>query len=708
MMNFTDEQIAVITHTKGPAVCVAGAGSGKTRCLVERTAQLIMNGADPEKILLVTFTRKAASEIKTRIDKRLAQTNMKIEGEVYSSTLHSLALDIFREYSEELGYEDKPTIWQPDVRKRIIKRTVERICKDKKDPFGGKVESDLFEDYFLGSKLSPSDKKLVQSFIEGADQAMKDIPPVPSLIKNRTAQEYLKELRDDGISNDIMQKACYFYLLEKEACCVLEFEDMIPGALKVLSSIPDCKWATQFDHIMVDEYQDCNNINVEFIKALCHKDQQSLLVVGDDDQAIYGFRGGNNKHILNFPKEFGGETYYLTKNFRSAPYIVDMANKLISKNKERYPKTMVPHRQEQRGESCGLSVPFRDIGGKWLHKLRSDQYEEIFHSIWCYIDFAEVSPSDICVLARNNFNLIMAHGVFRQCNRQYPREKQIQFNLSHAASPFENSYIKKVVQWIVILLNKNDHITLREACMYRIKGFGSKKADYLQQAQANNPEGSLYDWLIDLKNYPRITEKSAFYVEAKKFAETYKAAKESLDKSPTILNLWTYALILSGIQKSFDDAQLGKHDNKTNQKLVNFQATLEEATEIVQEIQQNNPNKEMSVLLDEITLDITRSNEQEAVSMMTIHSSKGKEWPIVIVIDIDDKTLPNEKFDVGIEEERRLFYVAITRAEDHLILSYARGDRNIEQYSSTGPSMFWSELNLLQKDYYHEHESHHL
>jgi len=116
----------------------------------------------------------------------------------------------------------------------------------------------------------------------------------------------------------------------------------------------------------------------------------------------------------------------------------------------------------------------------------------------------------------------------------------------------------------------------------------------------------------------------------------------------------------------------------------------------------------MSVLLDEITLDITRSNEQEAVSMMTIHSSKGKEWPIVIVIDIDDKTLPNEKFDVGIEEERRLFYVAITRAEDHLILSYARGDRNIEQYSSTGPSMFWSELNLLSQDFYHEHESHHL
>ena len=314
-MRFTSEQAKIVEHITGNVVVIAGAGSGKTRCLIERTARLVESGCDQDGILTFTFTKKAATEITGRMLKRL--NCLADDLDVHTSTIHSLALQIFRENLEFFGYEGAVTIWSPDRREKLLKGFLKEILTHRRDPFGVELREEEITPAKLKEaeqiRLSETQKQVLKSLFKDTLKIMMVCPPIPYKISGVPPRRYYKSLleRDFG---KIESTAAALFLLAKEGCQTIEFDDMIPAAVRVLKELEDCSWKFKFQHIMVDEYQDMNDINVEFVSCLMGEQTESLMCVGDDDQAIYGFRGGNNQHILNFTKRFGGEKLFLTKN----------------------------------------------------------------------------------------------------------------------------------------------------------------------------------------------------------------------------------------------------------------------------------------------------------------------------------------------------------------------------------------------------------
>jgi DNA helicase-2/ATP-dependent DNA helicase PcrA len=297
-MNFTNEQSAVIDFEKGCVVVIAGAGSGKTRCLVERTARLVDVGYTPSGILLFTFTRKAADEIKERIAHRLEQDPADLS--VCTSTIHSLALRIFRENKDLLGYDTNPTIWDPMRRGKLLKSAVKAFLEIKRS-FDG--EADCYK-FVLSEDIPELEKELFEQAKIAIDRD--EYKPYPEKIGLTAIAYYNKvlalERRDSNMDQDSAVAIATIlaeYKKTKDFCSAIEFDDMIPAAIQILNI--GCSYNYLFEHIMIDEYQDVNQVNVDFVKALRGDQTISVMAVGDDDQSIYGFRGGNVKHILDFP-----------------------------------------------------------------------------------------------------------------------------------------------------------------------------------------------------------------------------------------------------------------------------------------------------------------------------------------------------------------------------------------------------------------------
>ena len=688
-MIFTEEQAKIISHITGYAVVVAGPGSGKTRCLIERTANLIKKGADPSRILLFTFTKKAADEIASRVAKRLASEEGVNSSAIYISTIHSLALLIFRENQDHFGYTTLPTIWSPDRRGKLIRTFIKRVLGTKSDPFGHVFDADKISELECNEDMDNIDmkedqQKVLKELLDLTKKALKMYPPTPSNISGISPEDYYDRLRTAG--NGLVESTvATLFLLAKENCNIIEFEDMIPAAIKILGNSHSCHWRNKFTHLMIDEYQDVNDINVAFLEHLVGPQTVSVMAVGDDDQSIYGFRGGNNKHILEFPNKFGGSIYYLTKNFRSTPNIVNFSNEFIAKNTNRYDKKMVPHSTNE--SRIVMNEPYRDFTERdKFHFGEYEQHEEVFERIYNLVHFSGVQPKEIAILARNNFNLLKAHGIYKSLNAQFPAEKRIRFDISNIRSTFDVMEVKKVILWCNVLINPKDHVSLREALMSSFSGFGVKSGDYIKEIAINNPSGSISKWLRLMHTYPRHGKKTKKYTMLCNFADGIDVAMDLLSKDRSVCNFWKTAELLSRVR--YELRKKMTMDAKSMKSASFALDALEESETFVRSFAVNKdigPLMQYQSLMDNIATEISLAVDNDAVQLSTIHASKGKEWDVVFLIDVVADVLPGRLSD-DIEEERRLAYVGITRAAKQLYISRYEGEL------APMISEFWTEM----------------
>jgi len=836
-MNLSQEQHVVVNHKYGNAVVVAGAGSGKTRCLIERCAKLIESGVEPSSILIFTFTKKAAKEIKDRLIKKLGE----IGASVVACTIHSLALRIVREHYEDIGYAQKPVIWGSDKINRLIKNTFDERIKNidptlekdvkkfkrleakvqkEDDPMGIKAQSIETQRTDLASRLHNLKMSLVEEFgddaLGGDDNAeetffnsllakdrdfppnnqmleeveekeheragystayfsidhdepdhvrksiykskakgivnmiTKDFRPVPSQISGmelKDAREIWnsKVDQDTDLLDGVVGVAAQV-LRGKQACNAIEFDDMIPGAIRALTLNPSNPYTSMFDHVMVDEYQDVNDVNVEFIKLLS-ANSTSLMVVGDDDQSIYAFRGGNTQHILNFPDIFDAEKLFLTTNYRCVPDVVNFSNNIISNNKNRFDKKMVPHRSSDESFDPiqvirPSRVPNYNITPKYEiygddANFKAEIYENILHTINGLTGFLEIEPSEVAILARNNFQLMQFNIHMSRLQAGMPASRKVNFEFLSSQSVFNNPTIAKIHNWFSFIMNGTDTLSLQEVIVDTITGFGNAAAGHLKDAITMNPEGSLEDWFNHLFEQKRYQKGTKIGAQLEMKLKQYNMLMNGIEEK-SVLDIFRQTLPLAGISKSvelsyrkFIELNLSQHqdyDKVDEQKrkaekeegkkislymrLFEYEEALKRLTgltntdidpfenydpedpfavepsqeeidriETLNRLNQRDPNeyigKEgLQKFLDEVNTEADEEEKSEAVSLGTMHSSKGKEWKHVFVIGLTKDIIPSPRNKAenetggGVEEERRLMYVAMTRAKDNLYLCW--------------------------------------
>ena len=841
-MNLSDEQIQIVNHKTGNAVVVAGAGSGKTRCLIERTSKLIKDGVSPNKILIFTFTKKAANEIKSRLIKSLGED---VADQITASTIHSLAIKIIRENSDVLGYANPPTIWTSDKVTRLsgtifsdqineqadietIQKTISEIEKSIKeekqekpsglfprqpikdlelesainlhkmkmrvstligDPLRNKItslnmpssktleegkeeekeeekENDavilpaevlsevnklshgqksvyLSLDFDCSNLVRKGISKLKKDFVKMIQSEMRPIPEQISGIKPKERRRILSEkLQSKGEWTFAINSAMKLLHL-KQSCSAIEFDDMVPGACRVLNLDPDNPYKTMFHHVMVDEYQDVNNENVAFIKLLS-ENSISLMAVGDDDQAIYGFRGGNTEHILKFPERFNASIYYLTKNYRCTETIVKSANKLIKINKNRFDKTMTASKKEKPGDSQYVLKKISPLNSIWNYKeqpkyeaygslaeFKYEMFEEIYNDLRAEIFFMETPASNIAILSRNNFQLTQFNIWSKRHQMSRPLKDRIKFQNLSDVSIFNNKITDKIHNWFNYIVNPKDFVSLRDALMATVKGFGDTTALHLMDAATSNPDGGLeywFDYVLRKKRHGRHTSIGKKIVG---ILDMYNNIKKDISNK-RVYDIFLEIIPHIGLDKevwqdykkdieedNFDGnyatpdkkekSAVREADNAFNEKLIlyEYDAAIqvltgligedslviggdddsledpfddpfyvpepepEENEEVKTEIRREKFFGAIGILnwMDEVRTESEVDLKKEGVILGTIHSSKGKEWQSVYIIGLIEGVMPSSRNEDN-EEERRLMYVGMTRAEEKLTLCW--------------------------------------
>jgi len=684
-MDLSDEQDKIVNHDFGNVVVVAGAGSGKTLCLTERAARLLEKGASERSILMFTFTKKAAAEIASRLDKKVGKNG------VSTSTIHSLALRIFRKHSKLLGYDQFPTIWTPERSSRLAAQQLKGFLglegHERKNAVNQWGDPLLIPDG--GSVIDPK---------KNLELVLKKFPPIPPKISGVDPKDYhAAVIAHFGKHFELYASIATNLLANKSACNVITFDDMIPAALKLFREYReevDGDGLFIFSHVMVDEYQDVNELNVDFIRELSVH-AESLMVVGDDDQAIYGFRGGNTEHILKFPERFDAKVFYLTTNYRCQPGIVAIANELISHNKDRYDKEMRASPSKAASSSDVQMIhPFRGLDGVVCNESRRAVHAEIWQHIQGLVHFVGLEPKDIAILARNNYNLNIMQKRMRYHNSKIPAQRRVEdrvpFQLASLAHLYKDPFIQRIHNWFSLLLNVGDLVNVRETLLDAIEGFGEKSALSLMDYMHKNPAEDLPAQVRGLHAYPRHGSKT---VLGKRIEIMAASLERLLLEAPkdSLSDILAKVLVTGSITSQLVSMQ-GK-SFKQQSKAENHFNRIEEYTALLKSFSTTKIGLEaIAGWMDNVSTEIEAVERDgiNAVQLVTIHSAKGKEWPIVFVADLEKGILPSPR-NLEEEEERRLLYVAMTRAEQILYLCYAKSD---DEGARTGRSPFLEDLDL--------------
>jgi len=624
------EQLDVVQNADGPCLVLAGAGSGKTRTITYRVASLIEKGIQPRNILLVTFTNKAAREMLERVEGLLG----KKPAALWGGTFHSIANRILRKDCELLGYQRNFTILDQEDSRSLIKV----IVKDLKiDTTGRRFPSN----------------KVLQNVFSYARNANEEIEAVVE-DTNPSFYPLVDEIKEVYLE----------YVRRKKEANSMDFDDLLLNFLEILIRFPDVKnrYAEQFEYILVDEYQDTNSIQNRIVSELSSK-HGNLLVVGDDAQSIYSFRGADIKNILEFPKRHRGtKIYKLEQNYRSTPEILDVANSVIEKNVEQYKKTL----KAEKGSDVKpdvVAVPSDSSEAQFILKRILELNEQ------------GTALSDIAVLFRATFHSQVLEFELMRSGILYDYRGGLKF--------FERAHVKDIVAHLRVINNLKD-----EVAWMRILGLhpgigivtASKIVDQVRHVD-------------EFKSVPGTDLRSTLSAKAYKGWESFLAIAQKISK--TTLNP---AEVVRAIANS-------NYRGYLEMEYPNYQDRLEDIEQFALFAEEYPTIDE---LLNEISLrDETGFNQEQQdisdrVVLSTIHQAKGLEWPVVFVMHLTNGNFPNRMAldeDGGIEEERRLFYVASTRAKDKLFLTYPlTGGRDAYQYLER--SMFLDDIpdNLIQQE----------
>lgn len=618
--------------TEGPVMIIAGAGSGKTRTLTYRIAHLLEKGVDPFNILALTFTNKAAAEMKERIIKLVGADARNI----WMGTFHSVFARILRSEATKLGYIQSFTIYDNDDSKAAIKQIVKQLNLDPK----------VYSPNYVLGRISMAKSNLISP----EDYA-----------QNPEIQQI------DSTSRKPMIGEIYrIYNMRLRNSMSMDFDDLLYNTNILLRDFPDVllKYQNRFKYILVDEYQDTNFAQYLIVKKLAAR-FQNICVVGDDAQSIYAFRGANIQNIFNFKRDYPQvQLFKLEQNYRSTKNIVNAANSIISNNKEQIKKEI-----------------WTDNGqGNLIKLLRAadekDEGKQVAEAIVEAHLGDNVNYSDFAILYRTNMQSRAIEEALRRMNIPYKIYAGISF--------YGRKEIKDVLAYLRLVINNHDDESMIRVINYPARGIGQTTLDKIRLAAADN-EVSVCTVLENLQDFglginsgttQRINE---FLSMIKMFSslvystDAFTLAKQIVHKSGLITML-----------RNDDDPDNPNRIENIEELLNGIQEFCEKPDDITpaneQEESQDRPTelKTLDQFLQQVLLltseDKSKDEDDDKVSLMTIHSAKGLEFPNVFVVGMEENLFPSAlsiSSRPELEEERRLFYVAVTRAEKQLFLSYA-------------------------------------
>ncbi|MDW8273580.1 MAG: 3'-5' exonuclease [Chitinophagales bacterium] len=646
-MNFLDElndaQREAVLHCEGPSLIVAGPGSGKTRVLTYRIAYLLRQGVSPFSILALTFTNKAANEMRRRIE-QIAGADAR---NLFMGTFHSVFARILRVEAPRLGYPSNFTIYDTDDSRSLLKSVVRELNLDEK----------VYKPNLLHYRISSAKNALI------------------------TPDDYLQD--EELLNEDRLAKRPYTANIYKSYCdrCfksgAMDFDDLLLKTYEIFNTFPDVlyKYQHKFRFILIDEFQDTNPLQYSIVKRIADV-FQNITVVGDDAQSIYAFRGATIDNILNFENDFPDLTIFkLEQNYRSTRYIVEAANKLIQYNKNQIKKNIWTLNDQGEKIKVVRSASDNEEGRFVAEKIQEIKMRD------------HLRNSDFAILYRTNAQSRAFEESLRKMNIPYKVYGGISF--------YQRKEIKDFIAYLKLIVNPKDEEALKRIINYPGRGIGPATVDKIISLSITE-EKSAWEILTNIHRYD-FTSKT----------------KQAVGDFVQMMNSF---MVLAKTKNAYEVAQhVGKatgiiaelYNDKTVEgvsRFENIQELLNSIKEFVEnDVYEDNEenagnDKLLGAFLQNIVLLTGDENEKEnsdMVKLMTIHSAKGLEFPVVFVVGMEENLFPNTQAIYSLEEleeERRLFYVAVTRAEKKLFLSYAATRYRYGSLQYCQPSRFLNEL----------------
>ena len=613
--NLNNSQLESTLQMDGPMIVIAGAGSGKTRVLTYKIAYLMTEGVDPFNILALTFTNKAAKEMKERIATIVGNEAKNL----WMGTFHSVFARILRIEAHKIGYTSNFTIYDSDDSQKLVSRIIKEFNLDK----------DQYKYKSIFSRIS----SMKNSFI--------------------TPNNYLNNeelLLSDKISN--RSKFYQIYNEYVERCFkagAMDFDDLLLKTNELLNSYPDTlsKYQNIFKYILVDEYQDTNHSQYLIIRALSDK-FQNICVVGDDAQSIYSFRGANINNILNFQKDFpDSKIFRLEQNYRSTKNIVNAANSLIENNQKRLKKNVWT--ENESGEKISVNKLLTD--GEEGRFVASSIFENKMQS--------QLQNSDFAILYRTNAQSRSFEDALRK--------KNISYRVYGGLSFYQRKEIKDVLAYLRLLINPDDEQAFKRIINFPARGIGQTTLNKIA-VEAKNSSVSDYIFIKDLLKSSEILNNSTKN-KLLDFVIMIESIKNKIEHAD-VFDITKEVLKQSGLYSLYK--------NDESLEGINRIQNIEELLNGIKDFVENNEKSQASVssFLQDVALATDQdndTNDNNKVSLMTVHLAKGLEFPYVYIVGLEENLFPsamNLNSRTELEEERRLFYVALTRAEKKIYLSY--------------------------------------
>ncbi len=640
-----DAQKKATFHIDGPLIIIAGAGSGKTRVLTYRIAHLLNTGVDSFSILALTFTNKAAREMKSRISKIVGESEAK---NLWMGTFHSIFAKILRIEADKIGFNSNFTIYDTQDSEKLIRS----IIKEKG------IDKDIYRPKIVRNRISILKNNLI------------------------TVNGYFNNpelLESDKISKRPLTGNLYKeYVRRCFRSNVMDFDDLLLKTNELLNNNPEVlfKYQNKFKYILVDEYQDTNHSQYKIVKMLADR-FQNICVVGDDSQSIYSFRGANIDNILNFKKDYPDSiSYKLEQNYRSSKNIVNSANSILKYNKNKLEKTVWTNNNE--GEKV-LINSFR---------TDSDEGRFVVNDIIKNRSIQNKENRDFAILYRTNAQSRSIEDALRINN--------VPYKIFGGLSFYQRKEIKDVLAYLKLILNKNDEESLKRIINYPPRGIGQTTIDKLSVA-SNEMGMSIFEFIEkeninNLKINNTTTEKlKNFVYMIKNFSllndkmSAYEITKEVIDRIGII-----------------DHLKIDSSPEEIN-KIQNIEELLNGINELkIIDDELIDSKIKLSTFLEDVSLatdfDDKKNNNDNSVSLMTVHLAKGLEFSDVYIVGLEEDLFPspmNIDSRNGLEEERRLFYVALTRAKNKVNISYSQTRYRWGNLDYCEPSRFISEIDPL-------------
>jgi DNA helicase-2/ATP-dependent DNA helicase PcrA len=640
--SLNEAQKQAVLQKDGPMIIIAGAGSGKTRVLTYRIAHLMQLGVDAFNILSLTFTNKAAREMKERIAGVVGASEAK---NLWMGTFHSVFARILRSEADKLGFPSNFTIYDTQDSVRLISSIIKEMGLDKERYKAKQILNRISS--FKNSLIT------VRAYFNNTDLQEADMhasrPKVGEIDK-----QYVERCFKSG---------------------AMDFDDLLLRTNELLTRFPEslAKYQDRFRYIMVDEYQDTNHSQYLIVKALADR-FQNICVVGDDSQSIYSFRGANIQNILSFQKDYPDvKTFKLEQNYRSTKNIVNAANSVISKNKTKLDK----------------EVWTSNDPGDSIHVMRtiSDGEEGRFvaQSIWENQMNHQLSSDSFCVLYRTNSQSRAIEDALRK--------KGIDYVIYGGISFYQRKEIKDILSYLRILINPNDEEALKRIINYPARGIGATTIDKLTIA-ANHYKKSIFEIIkyidkIDLKINSGTKNKLQNFMNMILRLQIESQTKNAFDIAEVVVK---QTQLIKDLEKEGTPEAISKVEN--------VQELLNGIKDFITDKIEEGEDASLTSFLEDVALatdfDSKKDDQKPSVSLMTIHQSKGLEYLYVYIVGLEENLFPSAmsmNTRSELEEERRLFYVALTRAEKVAYLSYAQTRYRWGKLVDAEPSRFLEEID---------------